>query len=201
MNRMEKIRAFIAIELPEKLKEELAGFEASLKKSDTTGCAKWVSPESIHITLRFLGAVEADKIEDIEKAMTEACRGVPPFSLCIAGCGCFPGPRRMRVIWVGVGGEVDKLIRLQRQTDERLKPLGFEPEARAYTPHLTLSRIRELASPEETARLGKALEGAKPEFATEVEVKSVSLMKSQLTPQGAIYTCLFRAPLEESEGK
>ena len=183
---MEQIRSFIAIELPDELKLALARLRETLRQ-DHEKWVKWVDPYGIHLTLKFLGDVGVDKIDDINRALEEAVRGTSPFHLEARNLGTFPNLRRVQVVWVGVGGELDKLRQLQRSIESSLAPLGFSAEARTFTAHLTLARVRNQASPDERQRLGQLIAATKFETAYAIEVAAINLMKSQLTREGAIY--------------
>jgi len=184
---MEQIRAFIAIELPEEVKSALAQLEAELKMGGPPS-VKWVDPGAIHLTLKFLGNIAADKVDKITRVIEEAAEGISPFHLEVKGLGVFPNLRRVRVIWVGVEGELAPLSQLQQHIESRLAPLGFPPESRPFTPHLTLARVREQVSPNEQQRLGQLIASTRFETAHRFNVDSVSLMRSQLTKEGAIYS-------------
>jgi len=184
---MEQIRSFIAIELPDELKLKLAQLEDQLK-SNRQPWVKWVSPEGIHITLKFLGNIAVEMTGAITKAIEEATQGMSPFQLEVKGLGVFPNLRRVQVAWVGVIGEVDKLSQLQKRIETSLIPLGFAPESRAFTPHLTLARLRDQASLDERQRFGQLIASTEFETASAIEVDAVSLMRSQLTREGAIYS-------------
>ena len=191
---MEQIRAFIAIELPEKLRKQLSHLQNVLKK-DTGISAKWVDPYSIHLTLKFLGNVPSSQIEDIKKSMEQATLGIAPFHLEMKNLGVFPGLTRVQVIWVGLSGDTDKLSQLQKRVEENMSHLGFAPEGRAFTAHLTLARVRERISAEEQQKLGQLIASGVLEESHRFEVTSINLMRSQLTPQGAIYSKLHSAGL------
>ncbi|HEY6010686.1 MAG TPA: RNA 2',3'-cyclic phosphodiesterase, partial [Nitrospirota bacterium] len=107
------------------------------------------------------------------------------FRLDVGGVGTFPNPRSARVVWIGVSGEVEKLARLQAVAEDAMNGLGFEREKRAFTPHLTLGRIKYIHSRD---RWMQALDSVKDAKLPAFEVKSVSLMKSELKPSGAVYT-------------
>jgi len=184
---MEQLRCFVAIKLPEEVKAGLSRLQAELK-SGKQSPIKWVDPYNIHLTLKFLGNVNLDMTTQITGAIGEAARGVSPFHLEIKGLGVFPNPRRVQVIWVGMSGEVDKLLQLQKGIESALARLGFAPEARAFTPHLTLARVRERASPDERQKLGELIASTKFETEYTFPVEAVSLMRSQLTREGAIYS-------------
>jgi 2'-5' RNA ligase len=184
---MEQIRSFIAIELPNELKLGLTQLETQLK-SDKQPWVKWVNPEGIHLTLKFLGNIAVDRTGEITKAMEEAVQGISPFRLEVKGLGVFPNLRRVQVAWVGISGEIDKLTQLQKRIETNLTPLGFAPESRAFTPHLTLARLRDQASLDERQRFGQLIANTKFEVAYTIEVDAISLMRSQLTREGAIYS-------------
>jgi 2'-5' RNA ligase len=183
---MEPIRAFIAIELPSQIKVALAQLQDNLRTSKNAS-VKWVDPEGIHLTLKFLGNVDEAEIPALTKALSEAVRGIAPFSLQLGDPGAFPNAHAPRVVWVGVGGEIGPLLTLHNNINRVLAPLGFPPEKRAFSPHLTLGRVREETLPGERRRLGEnvaALKtGAKPSFKAE----SLSLMRSKLSREGAVY--------------
>ena len=184
---MDQIRSFIAIELPDELKLKLTQLETQLK-SGNQSWVKWVDPHSVHLTLKFLGIIATDRIGEITKAMEEAAQEIPPFHLKSKGLGVFPNLRRVQVAWAGVGGEVDKLGQLQQRIESNLAPLGFTPESRPFTPHLTLARLRDKASLDERKRFGQLIAGTKFEVAYAIEVDAIKLMRSQLTREGAIYS-------------
>jgi 2'-5' RNA ligase len=192
---VEQVRCFIAIGLPDQVKAGLKELQAQLKSGGQTQ-VKWVDPYSIHLTLKFLGGVDAAKITPITAAMEEAVRGVAPFSLKVEGVGAFPNLRRVQVVWVGVGGEVDRLAHLQQRLESSLAQLGFAPENRRFTPHLTLARVRDRASSGEREGLGQLIAATRFEAARSFPVAAVSLMKSQLTREGAIYSRISTAELK-----
>jgi 2'-5' RNA ligase len=185
----EQIRSFIAIELPEEAKEGLARLRRELER-DEHKFIKWVDPGAIHLTLKFLGNIPSKRVGEITEAIEKAAQGVSPFYLEISGLGAFPSLRQARVFWVGVGGEVDKLSRLQQNIDSALAVLGFAREERSFAPHLTLARIREGVSAPERRSFGELVGSTIFEDKYYVKVEGISLMRSQLTPAGAIYTCL-----------
>ena len=193
---MEQIRSFIAIELPDKLKQELTQLEARLKLGKQPW-VKWVDPYSIHLTLKFLGNIAVDRTGEITGAIETAARGMSAFYLEIKELGVFPNLRRVQVVWVGVSGEVDKLSQLQRQIESNLARLGFAPERRPFTPHLTLARLRDRASLDERQRFGQLIASTKFEATYTFEVDAISLMRSQLTREGPIYSQISSVKLNK----
>ncbi len=191
----ELIRSFIAIELPPAVKQELITLEGVLKKRSPP-VVRWVDPQAIHLTLKFLGDVASDRIDEIVMAIDEATQGLSPFRLELQEVGAFPNLDRVQVVWVGTKGELDKLAYLQKQIESNTEQLGFPREERAFTPHLTLGRLRNYTSPDDRKKLGQIL--AQTPFASSqiITVDSVNLMKSQLTSNGAIHTQLYASPLK-----
>jgi len=183
---MEQIRSFIAIELPNRLRLELGQLEAQLKLGKQPW-VKWVNPDSIHLTLKFLGNIASDRTGEITRAMEAAAQGIPSFHLEVKDLGVFPNLKRVQVVWVGVSGEVDKLGEFQQRLESNLAHLGFAPESRPFTPHLTLARLRNQASLDERQRFGQLI--AETRFdAGSIKVDAINLMRSQLTREGAIYS-------------
>jgi 2'-5' RNA ligase len=195
----EQIRSFVAIELPEEAKKGLTRLRKQLER-DEHRFVKWVTPGGIHLTLKFLGNIPSTRVTEITEAMKRAAQGISPFLLEISGLGVFPNLNQVRVLWVGIGGELDRLSTLQRNMDSALAALGFAAEERPFVPHLTLARIREGASAPERKGFGEFVSSAAFEQKYAVEVEAVRLMRSQLTPAGAIYTCLSVVGLGAEEG-
>ena len=184
------IRTFIAIELPEETRQKLAAIQEQLKQS--RAAVRWVRPSSIHLTLKFLGNVHPDQVEDIAAAAALAVRDETPISLWAGGIGAFPSVRKPRVIWVGLGGEVERLAKIQAGLESVLEPLGFAREGRGFRPHLTLGRVKD------RRRLQRLIDAMStltlPEF-NSFDADEIILYKSDLRPTGAIYTKLHRIPL------
>ena len=185
----EQIRSFVAIELPEEAKKGLASLRRELER-DEQRFVKWVDAGGIHLTLKFLGNIPSKRVTETTEAMKKAAQGLSPFFLEISGLGAFPSLKQVRVVWVGVGGELDKLSTLQQNIDSALAALGFAREERSFVPHLTVARVREGASTSERGRFGELVGSATFEGKYHVEVEAIKLMRSQLTPAGAIHTCL-----------
>jgi 2'-5' RNA ligase len=185
----ERIRSFIAIELPEEAKQGLARLRKELER-DEHKFVKWVEPQGIHLTLKFLGNIPSKQVIELTEAIEEATQRISPFHLEISGLGAFPSLRQARVFWVGIGGEMDKLSRLQQNIDSALAALGFAKEERSFMPHLTLARMRQGTSPLERRSFGELAGSTIFEDKYDIKVEAISLMRSQLTPAGAIYSCL-----------
>ena len=186
---MALIRAFIAVELPEELKKELTELETQLKKNSPP-VVKWVDPNSIHITLKFLGEISEASIDELMLAMEESAQEISPFKLAVCQLGAFPAIDRPQVIWVGVTGAMEKLAQLQKNIEAYTEQLGFKRESRAFSPHLTLGRVRDETRPNESLRIGQLLKDTAFVALHNIDVNAINLMKSQLTTTGAIHTCI-----------
>lgn len=184
---MDVVRSFIAIDLPAEVRAELTALEDKLK-ARRHPYVKWVDPEIMHLTLKFLGNVAVDFVPQVVEAMSGVARQHAPFKLLVAGTGAFPNWQRPQVVWVGVGGELDRLSGLQKGLESVLSPLGFPPEPRPFSAHLTLGRLRDRVTPDDRRRFAEFAQ--KVEFTTTLsfEVNAIRLMKSQLTPAGPIYS-------------
>ncbi len=194
---METVRSFIAISLPDELRLGLSKLQARLKTGNKPWI-KWADPNGIHLTLKFLGDVSVDRIGEISRVMTEAAREIPPFHLETQGLGAFPNLKRVQVVWLGLGGELDKLGQLHEQIESGLSHLGFAPEARAFKAHLTLARLRPQASPDERQGFGQLILSTRLEASYIIKVETISLMRSQLSREGALYSQLSSAELGEN---
>ncbi|MFY9813613.1 MAG: RNA 2',3'-cyclic phosphodiesterase [Dehalococcoidales bacterium] len=192
---MSLIRAFIAVELPGELKQELAALETQLKKNSPP-VVKWVDPESIHITLKFLGETSDAVIDELLLAMEESVAGVSPFKLEVGKLGAFPAVDRPQVIWVGVSGDMEKLAQLQKNLEQNTEQLRFKRESRPFSPHLTLGRVREGARVKEIQRIGKLLNETPFTAKHNIEAHEINLLKSQLTQAGAIHTIIGMVKLQ-----
>ena len=184
---MDTMRSFIAIELPQALRAELGNLQNKLQTPRQTWI-KWVVPESVHLTLKFLGDVSIDKIEEIVTAIEEASSEIIQFKLKVQELGVFPNLSRIRVIWVGLTGDLDRLQILQKNIEENMEILGFPAEERKFTPHLTLGRVRFQPPSPDLEKFTRLIEMTKFVSSSEIDVDTVNLMKSELTPKGAIYS-------------
>ena len=192
----EMVRAFIAIELDNAVLTALDRVQTELKREIPSGVVRWVQGSGIHLTLKFLGDVPAGQIQDLEAGLRRACDPFGPFTVAIAGLGCFPNPGRPRVVWVGVEETSGVLGKLQQAVEREIAPLGYPTESRAFSPHLTLGRAQRKASKSELRLLGDAVVSRRVGQLAQMEVRAVSLIRSDLRPTGAVYTPLAQVSLE-----
>ncbi len=189
------LRTFIAIELDPAMLASLGRLQETYRKVTPHGSVKWVEPEGIHLTLKFLGDTPPERARAIREALQRAAAGIAPFTITAEGRGCFPNFRRPRVIWVAVRSPGNALAELQSAVEREVSPLGWPPEERGFSPHLTLGRISRYAGPENVATVGQAVERSVVEVLGSQEVRQVSLIRSDLRPSGAVYTPLANIPL------
>lgn len=182
---MDSMRAFIAFKLPDRIQVFIREIQKELKQRGLK--LKWVLPENVHLTLKFLGDIPGDRIDLIETAIKASAEGLRPISLFAAGIGVFPNASRPRVVWIGIDGEIGILKGFQRKLDENLEHLGFQAEARTYKGHLTIGRVRKAPDPE---KLKTAIRDFFDYTTEPFHVDEVILFQSDLKPEGAVYTCL-----------
>ncbi|MDI6893228.1 MAG: RNA 2',3'-cyclic phosphodiesterase [Bacillota bacterium] len=180
------MRLFVAVELPPSLRRALGELVRHLAESRAD--VKWVEEENFHLTLKFLGEVDPARLAELAEALARAAGEMKPFTFEAAGTGAFPSPGRARVVWVGVGRGAGELGRLAAAVDSQLADLGFAPESRPFSPHLTVGRVR---SPRGATDLARALEQASFP-AREVAVEEIVLFQSALGRSGPVYTPLGR---------
>ena len=177
------MRLFIAIELPEHLKQEIGKVQEQLRKSGAD--ANWTRPEGIHLTLKFLGEVEESRVPAIMIALAAACQGTGTLRVEIAGASAFPNVKKPRVLWLGVQGDVERLGAVQVTVERAMTSLGFEAEDKKFSPHLTLARIR---FPRPRDNWQQWIEAIRDVKLGGFEAGHVSLMKRELRRDGAVYT-------------
>jgi 2'-5' RNA ligase len=179
------IRSFLAIELPEAIRRKIEEVQKDLKLSHAD--VRWVSPEKIHLTLKFFGSIDESRIDPIVKSIGGPTQTSSPFSLAVRGMGAFPHLKNPRVIWMGLVDEKEILPSFQRELEKELRKIGFESEDRPFHPHLTLGRMKSNQGRDEL--IGR-MEKYREEQFGDFQVEKVVLLKSDLRPSGPIYTPL-----------
>lgn len=191
---MSLLRAFIAIEFPASLQDAIFRQTARLREAVGSHSVRWVAQANLHLTLKFLGDVSEANIQFINQMLNVEAARCPRFQLTLSGLGAFPDTRRPRVVWVGM--QVPQSLRaLQHSIENAAARLGYSPEERPFSPHLTIGRVRQTASPTQQHILRQTLESTQLGSIGQTEVDSVTLMKSDLQPGGSVYTPLFTAKL------
>lgn len=185
---MDPIRTFIAVELPEPVRAALADLINKLAPRWPGRGIRWVKPDNMHLTLRFLGDTEIGKLPVLQAGLDEVVGGVSPFELQLHGMGCFPNAQRPEVVWVGLQDLDEQLIPLQKRVEQMVQSQGWKREKRPFRSHLTLGRVRSRTKPPEEEWMLEPKELA-------FRVERVHLIESQLKPSGAEYSTLHRAVL------
>jgi RNA 2',3'-cyclic 3'-phosphodiesterase len=183
---MDTYRLFIAVEVSPAARAELAAAQRHLQ--DGHFPVKWVAPDTMHMTLHFLGETDVGLLPQLSAALRETLSGVGTMRLHLDGTGAFPNLRRPSVVWAGVGGATATLERAQKAAGRALESLGLPRETRAFRAHLTLGRARRDATPAQLERLGTAIRALPSLAPASWEVERVVLFRSQLLPSGPIYT-------------
>lgn len=189
------MRLFIGIELDEHVRERAAAIAESLRiQLGRRINARWIPADTLHITLWFIGEVADDRAQELLSAL-RAPFDEPSFDIHVAELGAFPASGAPRVIWLGVQSGGERLVRLHAELAARLRPLGIEPEHRAYSAHLTIARVKDVPGGERDVQLRAAF-SALPAVAGQCRVAAVTVFRSRLSPKGAAYEPLLRVPLE-----
>jgi 2'-5' RNA ligase len=181
------IRAFIAIDLPDDVRAAVGEAQARLKRAHTGLKISWAKIENLHITLQFLGYIGEAAVEKLRAALEDVAGRHSPFGLAVAGAGAFPDEKRPRVLWAGCRDEAGQLKSLAESVQAAMEPLGFQPERREFSAHLTLGRVK---FPRPDAALTRALDSIKNQPFGAMRVEAIHLFQSELHPQGSIYTKL-----------
>jgi len=182
----ETYRAFIALALSDELRRHLGGIQRCLSAKGIR--ARWVRPESMHLTLKFLGELPLDKMAAVTEVLDQVAGQCAPLQLTAAGLGGFPSRSRPRVLWLGIGGEREGLVSMQQHIEAGLAPLGWLPEKRPYAGHLTLARAKGRGSLEKGT--GDLLTQCEPGDALAFRADNLALYRSRLLPEGAVHDIL-----------
>jgi 2'-5' RNA ligase len=185
----EKLRLFIAIPIPEPVRDEIIRVQQELQPLVPPNVVRWTRPDQFHLTLRFLGDVPADGVEDLKKSVGAVCRNARPLSLRADGVGFFPNPRSVRVIWVGINDGAGRLLDLQRQIEIAVNPFSPEPGERNFTGHVTLGRLKN-PRPADTRELAARAQSLEKRLFGEWTAHEIEIIRSELSPAGARHTSL-----------
>ncbi len=188
------IRTFIAVQITPQARQVLVETQTLLKGLIPNG-VRWVDPTGIHLTLKFLGEIDPALVNSISNSMRTAAEGAAPFNLALGELGVFPNSRQPRVLWAGIGGDLESLTHLQARVEQWVGAQGFPRERRAFSPHLTLGRVGNRASNALLSKIGDAVSATQLTAASPWVVYGVCLIRSNLSPEGATYTTLDEAPL------
>lgn len=187
---MERQRLFVSLDLPQEVRAAAGMLRERLREmsEEASRNISWTRPEGMHLTLKFLGEVEAGRIEEIQAALMEAGQVFRTITITVEGLGGFPTLHLPRVIWLGIKEPSGGLLKLQKRVDQVLTPLGFPPETRSFHPHLTLGRVGSLQG---RNTIMQALKALNPVRLGEWKLEEFGLIRSVLQPGGAVYTKLW----------
>ena len=183
------MRVFLAVEIPDKVRAEIARLQDNLKSAGAD--VKWVEPRNLHLTLKFLGEIQEEKVPSLTDALRAAAAAAAPFSISLEGVGAFPRIQHPRVLWVGIKEGKEALERLAGAIEETCNPLGFPAEERAFSPHLTIGRIR---SNKRHSALEKELQEISFHAGEPAAVDHLTLFQSVLSSRSPTYTKLAEIP-------
>ncbi len=190
MTELKSIRAFLAIEPPESVRQAMETLQSRMKYS-LSGAISWVRPTGIHLTLKFFGNIAETDVSRISAAVGPVASRFGPLNLEVRHLGLFPDSRRPRVLWLGLEGDLGALKTLQQEVDQELMRYGFPREDRPFRAHLTLARIK---SPRGLSGLDRVMNKGEAYEAGRFRAEGLTLFQSSLTPQGAIYSELAAYP-------
>lgn len=195
---MSHVRAFIAVELPLEIRQAIQHATSNLRR-DTGPLIRWVAVENMHLTLKFLGEIPSASIAVLTQMIRSQADSFNCFDIHLTGIGSFPGPKRPRVIYIGIQAPA-ALEAFQRQLESAAQRLGYKADAnggRAFAPHLTIGRVRQHIRADDQQKIRHALEESTIDSPGTARVNSVHLYKSDLKPTGPLYTKLFSAHLRK----
>jgi 2'-5' RNA ligase len=187
-------RIFCAIELPSSVREKISEHIARLRESAPESPASWSRAENVHLTLKFVGKIPLTRVNDLSQAAASAAAAFSPFEIGIAAAGSFPQRGTPHVLWIGVDDYSGKLAALQAKLDDECVCLGIEKEARPFNPHLTIARLRKPQGARALAFAHKEI-GFVP---TEVSVRELTVIRSELSSAGSKYTVISRHALADN---
>ena len=190
------MRTFIAVNIPVDIKQNLQEEIDRLRALIRDESVRWVRPEGIHLTLKFLGEISDSSLGEIHQTLEREVEKHLTCSLRVGGFGCFPNRRRPRVLWIGITEDKGTLAQVQSSIHEKLVPLGFEKEERPFHPHLTLGRVRRNVSKSDLNQLQDAINEFDVGQIGQFEVREIHLIESILKPTGAEYCTLGEYTLE-----
>ncbi len=184
-----KMRLFIAINLPSSLIAQLQDLQKILQSRLSSNLIRWTQSDQIHLTLKFLGNLEENRLKDVSLAVQLACQNKSSFQLCAKNLDCFPNFKNPSIIWVGIDGGLHPLSKLKAQLDQQLLSISPYEETKPFHPHLTIGRVK-ASNSHETHRIGTMIQEIQAGVLGEWKVQSIDVMKSEISTKGSFYTLL-----------
>jgi 2'-5' RNA ligase len=188
---MEKLRLFVAIPIPEPVRDEIIRVQRELQPLVPRNVARWTRPDQFHLTFRFLGDVPVAGLEQLKASVNAICRSAQPLRLHAEGVGFFPNPHSPRVVWVGISDQAGLLVDLQKRIETAVRPFTADPGAENFAGHVTLGRLKNLKPPD-ARKLAAHAQAVKDRTFGEWTADEIAIIQSELSPAGARHT-LFAA--------
>jgi 2'-5' RNA ligase len=188
------LRSFIAVEIPAEIQRTILRDTASLQKILVKPLVRWVEAQNLHLTLKFLGDVSPEALEQLNGALKVGLIDQRSFNMSVAGLGVFPNPQRPRIIWVGLEAP-SALSALQHSVEAIATRMGYLPEEHPFSPHLTLGRVGQSVTQADRMKISAAIQTMSVGNLGMVHVEAVCIFKSDLRPEGSVYTPLYTLPL------
>lgn len=189
-----KIRSFIAIEIPNPIQDVIARQTANLRKLYPYPKIRWVKPDNIHLTLKFLGNMSTSDLDKIAETISKDASLITPFSISFSGLGIFPNARKPRIIWMGISSP-PILLEFQSRIESILSNFGIQMEKRPFSPHITLGRFGDDQINQNIENLVTELRSLNVSVINEVNISAIEIFKSDLKPDGPVYTSIHHIPL------
>jgi RNA 2',3'-cyclic 3'-phosphodiesterase len=193
-NSIERFRLFVAIPVPDAVREEILRVQRELQPLAPRGMIRWTKPEQFHLTLRFLGDVSSDRVAALQESVRTICSGASPLHLRAQDVGFFPNPRSPRVIWIGITDGENRLVDLQRKIEAAVQPFTAEQGGERFAGHVTLGRFKQAGHLKIKALTDHA-EAMKSRTLGEWTAREIEIIRSELSPAGARHTLLAAFPL------
>jgi len=186
---IEKFRLFVAIPMPETVRNEITGIQHEMRQLVSRDAVRWTKPEQFHLTLRFLGDVPVERVSALQEAVNAVCLGSSALPLRAQGVGFFPNARSPRVIWAGVNDGEGRLVDLQKKIEGAVQPFAEGPSSERFAGHVTIGRVKFLKRPD-IEKLAAHAQAIKDRLFGEWAANEVELIRSDLLPAGASHTLL-----------
>jgi 2'-5' RNA ligase len=186
---LEKLRLFIAIPIPEPVRDEIIRVQREMQPLAPRGAVRWTRPDQFHLTLRFLGDVPVAGLEKLKESVNAVCRSAQPLQMRAEGVGFFPNPHSPRVVWVGMDDQAGLLVDLQKRIETAIRPFTAEPGEKNFSGHVTLGRLKNLKPPD-ARKLAAHAQTVKDRTFGEWTAHEIEIIRSELSPAGARHTLL-----------
>jgi 2'-5' RNA ligase len=191
------LRSFVAIRLPVEVQQAIAQSTAELQRALPKPLVRWVPTRNVHLTLKFLGDVSPANLERLAETLRSAAAEQAAFPISVGGLGAFPTARRARILWIGLQAPSD-LAALQRALESVAARMGYAPEDRPFSPHLTIGRVGQSVTTADLQKVRSAVEAAAVGHLGTFQAETIDVFKSDLQPGGSVYTLLYSLPMKKA---